>query len=279
MIEHLTSAKNPRVLAWRSLKERKGRLAHEAFLAEGDRMAAEALASGFPVEALLLRSDRFQELSGSTADSASSLPQEEKADQRIRLAELPPELPVFVLPDHVFASLSDTRTPQGVAAVVSLRPRPLRGSRFIALDGVQDPGNVGTILRTADAAGLDGVLLSPECADVFSPKVLRATMGSIFRVSLDFPEDLAARLISLREEGFSVLSSQLDGEPFYARSGLSEKWVLVIGNEGEGLSRLVKERCDYLVSIPMQGHVDSLNAGVAAGILLFEKRRQEQAKE
>jgi TrmH family RNA methyltransferase len=274
LIEHLTSAKNPRVLAWRSLKERKGRLAHEAFLAEGDRMAAEALASGFPVEALLLRSDRFQELSGSTADSSPSLPQEEKADQRIRLAELPPELPVFVLPDHVFASLSDTRTPQGVAAVVSLRPRPLRGSRFIALDGVQDPGNVGTILRTADAAGLDGVLLSPECADVFSPKVLRATMGSIFRVSLDFPEDLAARLISLREEGFSVLSSQLDGEPFYARSGLAEKWVLVIGNEGNGVSPAVRAAATHRLRLPMRGGAESLNAAIAAGIMMYELMKE-----
>ena len=257
MTEHLTSAKNPRVLAWRSLNERKGRLAHEAFLVEGDRMVAEALSSAYPVEALLFRTDRYRE-----------------QEEGIHPMNLPPEVPVYVLADHVFAAVSDTKTPQGVAAVVRMRPRTPEGSRLLALDGVQDPGNVGTILRTADAAGLDGVILSPDCADVFSPKTLRATMGSIFRMGLLFPENLAAHLSTLRSRGWSILSSQLDGEPFYDRQQVGKDWVLVIGNEGNGVSGPVKAAATHHLRLPMRGGAESLNAAVAAGIMMYEMMRE-----
>ena len=248
--ERLTSLKNPRVQAFRSLKDRKGRLAHEAFLAEGDRMVSEALASGYPVEALLLRDDR-------------EIP-----------SGLPEDLPVYLLPDYVFAALSDTKTPQGIAAAVRL-PGPesrsaVPGDRLLVLDGVQDPGNVGTMIRTADAAGLDGILLGPDCADVFSPKVLRATMGSIFRVGLAFPTDLAGRLRDLRREGYAVVSSQLDGDPFYDRPPLGGRWALVIGNEGNGVSAPVREAATHRLRLPMRGGAESLNAAVAAGIMMYE---------
>ncbi len=246
MTEYLTSMKNPRVMRFRSLKERKGRLSEHAFLAEGETMTAEALASSFPVEALLLREDHAPP------------------------PGLPESLPVYVLPEHVFASLSDTRTPQGIAAVVRMRPLPPAGTRLVALDGVQDPGNVGTILRTADAAGLDGVLLGPDCADVFSPKALRATMGSVFRMGLLFPEDLAARLSALHREGYSILSSQLDGESFFARPPLGDRWVLVIGSEGSGVSPAVRAGATHRLRLPMRGGAESLNAAVAAGIMMYD---------
>ena len=252
MMERLTSLKNPRVQGFRALKDRKERAARNAFLVEGDKMVSEALASSFPVEALLLREDH-------------PLP-----------AGLPAELPVYLLPEHVFASLSDTRTPQGVAAVVRRQPLVPSGSRLVALDGVQDPGNVGTILRTADAAGLDGVLLGPECADVFSPKVLRATMGSVFRMGLSFPADLAAHLFSLREDGYEILSSQLDGDPFYSRPPEGEKWVLVVGNEGNGVSPAVQAAATRRLRLPMRGGAESLNAAVAAGIMMYELMKPVQ---
>ena len=263
-VEHLTSAKNPRVLAWRALQERKGRVSHGAFLAEGDRMAAEALRSGFPVEALLLRGDRYRQLTESPAEEG-----------RLNLAARPADLPVYVLSDQAFAAVSDTRTPQGVAAVVRMVPRPLAGHRFVALDGVQDPGNVGTILRTADAAGLDGVILGPDCADVFAPKVLRATMGSIFRVGIRLAADLAAEMDDLRQQGWNIISSQLDGEPFYARPEMGEKWVLVIGNEGNGVSPAVREKATHRLRLPMRGGAESLNAAVAAGIMMYDLMRKE----
>ena len=257
--EILSSLKNPRIQAFRSLKDRKGRQAARAFLAEGDKMTGEALASGWPVEALLIREDRW---------NRKELP--ENAAERIRA-----DLPAYVLPERVFDALSDTRTPQGIAAVVQIRPRAPEGGHLVALDGVQDPGNVGTILRTADAAGLDGVILGPDCADVFSPKTLRATMGSIFRMGMLFPEDLAGCLGRLRQEGYSILSTQLDGEPFYHRQGVAEKWALVIGSEGNGVSPGVRAQATHRLRLPMRGGAESLNAAIAAGIMMYEMTRED----
>ena len=147
------------------------------------------------------------------------------------------------------------------------------GSRLVALDGVQDPGNVGTIIRTADAAGLDGVLLSAQCADAFSPKVLRATMGSVFRMGIRVTEDLPGELARLKQEGFSVLSSQLDGTPFYEREPVGERFCLVIGSEGNGVTPEVQQVATHRVKLPMRGGAESLNAAVAAGIMMYELMR------
>ncbi len=249
MIETLTSLHNPRIQAIRALRDRKARLETNAFLVEGDKMVREALASSFPVQTLLLQQDR-------------DLPEWFPADP-----------PILRLPPHVFAAISDARTPQGVAAVVGIRPLPASGPRLIALDAVQDPGNVGTILRTADAAGFTGALLGPGCADVFSPKTLRATMGSVFRVGLSFPSSLPAALAGLRARGFSVLSSQLDGDPFYQRAGVAPSFVLVIGNEGNGVSAAVSAEATHRLRLPMRGGAESLNAAVAAAVMMYDLTR------
>ncbi len=248
-MELISSVKNPRILAWRSMQGRKGRDTQNAFLVEGVRMVREAVQSDFDLQALLLRED-FE----------PSFP-------------LPSDVPVFTLSEHAFASVTETKTPQGIAAVLSRRVRPLSGSRFLALDAVQDPGNVGTIIRTADAAGMDGVILSADCADLFSPKVLRSTMGSIFRMSFAFPADLPACLRDLRVRGFSVLSSQLDGDPFYERTAVADAFVLVIGNEGNGISNAVKAEATHRLRLPMRGGAESLNAAVAAGIMMYDLTR------
>ena len=249
MAEHITSLKNPKILAWKALKDRKGRKESSCFLVEGRKMVEEALASAFPVEAVLADVDRVDAF------------------------ELPAGIPLVTMPAHVLAAVCDTKTPQGVAAVVRMVQCPAPGSRLVALDGVQDPGNVGTILRTADAAGFDGVLLSQQCADVFSPKVLRATMGSIFRMAIRVTDDLPGELTALREDGFSVLSSQLDGAPFYHREPVGERFALVIGSEGNGVTDEVKAVATHRVRLPMRGGAESLNAAVAAGIMMYELTR------
>ncbi len=249
MTEHITSLKNPKVTIWKSLKDRKGRRETGCFLAEGRKMTEEALASAFPVEAILVDDARMEEFA------------------------LPENLPVYAMPGHVLAAVCDTKTPQGIAAVVRMADVPARGSRFAAMDGVQDPGNVGTIIRTADAAGFDGILLSNQCADVFSPKVLRATMGSIFRMGIRVTDDLPALLKKMAGEGFAVLSSQLDGTPFYQRESVGEKFVLVIGSEGNGVTDEVKAVATHKVKLPMRGGAESLNAAVAAGIMMYELTR------
>ncbi len=246
-MEHITSLKNPKVTAWKALKARKGRRESGCFLVEGRKMVEEALASAFDVETVLVQEGM----------------------------ELPDGLtmPVYELPAHVLAAVCDTKTPQGIAAVVRMKEQSALGKHIVVLDGVQDPGNVGTIIRTADAAGLDGVLLSTQCADVFSPKVLRATMGSIFRMNLRTTDDLPGELTKLREKGYSILSSQLDGTPFYEREKVAERFALIIGNEGNGVSEQVQQTATHQVRLPMRGGAESLNAAIAAAIMMYELMR------
>ena len=246
-MEHITSLRNPKVAAWKALKDRKGRRESGCFLVEGRKMVEEALASAFDVETVLVQEGM----------------------------ELPDGLtmPVYELPAHVLAAVCDTKTPQGIAAVVRMKEQSALGKHIVVLDGVQDPGNVGTIIRTADAAGLDGVLLSNQCADVFSPKVLRATMGSIFRMNLRTTDDLPGELTKLREKGYSILSSQLDGTPFYEREKVAEQFALIIGNEGNGVSEQVQQTATHRVRLPMRGGAESLNAAIAAAIMMYELMR------
>ena len=248
-METLTSLKNPKIQAWRSLKDKKGREEHQSFLVEGIRMVREALASSFPVRAVLMREDFTPEES------------------------IPDKAPVYTMPTHVFQAVCDTKSPQGIAAVLALQSREASGPRLLALDGVQDPGNVGTIIRTADAAGFDGILFSPDCADLFSPKVLRSTMGSIFRLGFSFPASLPEALDKMKKDGYSVLSSQLDGDPFYDRKDVSSSFILIIGNEGNGVSDAVKELATHRLRLPMRGGAESLNAAVAAGIMMYDLTR------
>ncbi len=237
-MDSLTSLKNPKVLAWRSLKERKGRKETGCFLVEGRKMVEEALSSAFSVETLLVSESYGADFS------------------------LPEDVPAYLLP--------------GIAAVVRMRTAPVTGSCLLALDDVQDPGNVGTILRTADAAGFDGVLLSDKCADVFSPKVLRATMGSIFRMPVEITDQLPHALGQLREQGWSILSSQLDGTPFFHRDPVGEKFCLIIGNEGNGISPAVQAEATHRLRLPMRGGAESLNAAIAAGIMMYDLMRDKE---
>ncbi len=246
-MEHITSLKNPKVAAWKALKDRKGRRESGCFLVEGRKMVEEALKSAFDVEAVLVQEGV------SFPDGLT--------------------MPVYELPAHVLAAVCDTKTPQGIAAVVRMKEQSALGKHIVVLDGVQDPGNVGTIIRTADAAGLDGVLLSNQCADVFSPKVLRATMGSIFRMNLRTTDDLPGELTKLREKGYSILSSQLDGTPFYERQDVAERFALIIGNEGNGVSEQVQQTATHRVRLPMRGGAESLNAAIAAAIMMYELMR------
>ena len=133
---------------------------------------------------------------------------------------------------------------------------------------------MGTILRTADAAGFSGALLSPACADVFSPKTLRATMGSVFRLGLSFPASLPDALLLLKNQGYALLSSQLDGEPFYSRSPVTPPLVLIIGSEGNGVSEEIKALATHRLRLPMRGGAESLNAAVAAGIMMYDLIRE-----
>ena len=241
----ISSMQNPRIRAWRSLKLRQGREEQNAFLVEGFKSVQEALQSSFQIRTLIIQNDL----------------------EDLDIPTLSQDLPVCKVPRHLLEAICDTKTPQGIAAVISLENRRVSGTRLLALDGVQDPGNVGTILRTADAAGLDGLLLSSQCADIYSPKVLRASMGSIFHLPCEVTDDLPGRLQSLE---IPLLASRLEGEPFFALlPSLPSAWCLIIGNEGNGISPEVTAVSTYQVRLPMRGKAESLNAAIAAGIMMY----------
>lgn len=182
--------------------------------------------------------------------------------------------------DSVFKKISDTVTPQGVLAVVAqkentldeiLNNRRKNKSCIVVLDRLQDPGNLGTILRTAEGAGVSGIVMSSDCADIYNPKVIRSTMGSIFRVPFAVVDDLPAAVERIREKGITTYAAHLKGEDY--NKGVFEKDIaLLIGNEAAGLSKEVSEKADQWIKIPMEGKVESLNAAVAAAILMYEAR-------
>ena len=254
-MERITSAKNPTVRQLKALADRKGREASGQILVEGAVMIDEALRCGLaPGDAI--------------GEEACAPVLEKLAARGARVA---------VVPRSVLEAACDTRTPQGVCASFGA-PKPLAlndaPNGIVALDGVQDPGNVGTIWRTADAAGFGAVLFGPGCADPLSPKVQRAAMGSGFRVPYMVAEDLPGALRELRARGWCVLASDLRGDDFYARPDAGERFVLVIGSEAHGISPATREAATALVKLPMRGGAESLNAAVAAGIMMYEMARE-----
>ena len=183
-----------------------------------------------------------------------------------------------VVSDNVFKKISDTVTPQGIMAVVRQRfyavdeiinSRNRQKSCIVVLDRLQDPGNLGTILRTGEAAGITGIIMSSDCADIYNPKVIRSTMGSVFRVPFAVVDDLPEAVEKLKNCGIVTYAAHLKGE-LYSGGTLEKDCALLIGNEARGLSREVSEKADRLIKIPMAGKVESLNAAIATAILMYE---------
>ena len=183
------------------------------------------------------------------------------------------------VPEDVMKSISPAETPQGVLSVCGIPERPLpekpEGKRYVVLDGVQDPGNVGTILRTADAFGADGVFLVNACADLYNPKTVRATMGAVFRcpVWTCRVEELRALL---NAGDLPLYGAALRRDTVDARDVDYTRCAIAIGSEGKGLSAEMLEACDKTVLIPMREHCESLNAAIAGSVLLWEAARGER---
>ena len=146
----------------------------------------------------------------------------------------------------------------------------------IVLDGIEDPHNLGSILRSADCAGAHGVVIAKRRSAQVSAAAVKASAGAVEYVRVARVVNIRSALEELKKAGLWIAGADMEGQPMQ-KQNLAGPLALVIGSEGDGLSKLVRETCDYLVSIPMRGHIDSLNAGVAAGILMFEKRRQDEA--
>ena len=191
--------------------------------------------------------------------------------------------PVIVA-DSVFARMSDTVHPQGICALVKQPRYELSGllaqtaeksGLLLILENIQDPGNLGTMLRTAEAAGACGVLMSSGCVDLFNPKVIRSTMGAVYRLPFSSYEDMALLMPLLREHGIHTLAACLHREAKdYTKGSYQRTAAILIGNEGNGLLPATIEASDEKIQIPMDGKTESLNAAVSAAVLLYEARRQ-----
>lgn len=190
--------------------------------------------------------------------------------------------PEFVS-DVVFAYMSDTKTPQGVLAVVRQMKHKAEdilnaeNSHIMVLDNLQDPGNLGTIFRTAEAAGVNGLILSKDCVDIYNPKTIRSTMGAIYRMPFVYVEDILETIGEMKQKGIHVYAAHLDGKNSYDKEDYSTGTAFLIGNEGNGLRDEVAAQADTWVQIPMAGHVESLNAAIAAAVLMFEVSRQRRS--
>ncbi len=180
----------------------------------------------------------------------------------------------------VFGKISDTVTPQGILGVVRMpeysMEEILSGQRgmFLLLDDLRDPGNLGTIIRTGEGAGISGVILSRESVDIFNPKTVRATMGSVFRVPFLYVEDLPQTICKMRDRGISVYGTSMEGSVVYDGIDYRRPTGIVIGNEANGISEAVLNTLSGRIRIPMQGQLESLNAAVAAAVVMYEAARQ-----
>ena len=242
-MDRITSRTNPRVQRARSLRESKYRKETGCHFVEGDKLVLEALASGVTLETVFVREGHVgpRDFSCETVE----------------------------VTDSVMDALSTAGTPQDLCAVAKTPamalPEPLSGT-VLLLEDVQDPGNVGTLIRTADALGASCVILSPRCADPFSPKTLRSSMGSVYHLPVSVT-DIPAALRTLNEQGYTCLCGHLKGSEVLPPR--TDRMALLVGNEGNGVTDESAALC-YAYRLPMPGRAESLNAAVFGAIMLYE---------
>ncbi|MDO5425368.1 MAG: RNA methyltransferase [Eubacteriales bacterium] len=240
-------------------KKPKARKEQGVFLVEGLKMFQEA-----PKEWLVRTyvSEKFME----------------KEEHRKALGEIEP----LIVANEVFGRISDTCTPQGILSVVKRPAYSLEeilkkeNPCLLLLENIQDPGNLGTMLRTGEGAGVTGVLMSRETVDLYNPKTIRSTMGSVYRMPFLYVDDLAEVIPLLKKREISVYAAHLRGRDNYDQKDYTKGTAFLIGNEGNGLSERIANLASDYIRIPMCGEVESLNAAVAAAVLMYEAARQRR---
>jgi len=194
------------------------------------------------------------------------------------------QYPYEIVDDAVFKKASDTIMPQGIICIIKQNKYKLEAllenpnSQLILIEGLQDPGNLGTIIRTGEGAGVQGIIMSENTVDIYNPKVIRATMGSIYRMPFFYTKDLEMVVALLHEKGINTYAAHLEGEHNYDEEDYQKGCAFLIGNEGNGLTTSLSEKATKKIKIPMQGKVESLNAAVSATILMYEANRQRREK-
>lgn len=252
----ITSSSNSQVknimLLNRKAKERR---AQGLFVAEGEKMYREAPLSW--IQKVYL-SESYQKMNETLRDG----------------------IEYETVEDRVFSSMCDTKTPQGVLTLLHMpfyQPEQvLEGEAplLMVLEDLQDPGNVGTIIRTAEGAGVTGVILSQNSADLFNPKTIRSTMGSIYRMPFLITSNPVGFVMELKRRGITTYAAHLNGKNSYREENYTGPSAFLIGNEGNGLSEGMSREASCLIRIPMEGQVESLNAAIASSILMYEAHAQ-----
>ena len=265
----ITSANNQQLKQVSALlKKAKERKEKKAFVVEGPRMVVEA-----PIESLkaVYVAESFEK----NPENQNLLKELESKCQKSGA--------VFeTVADAVFKNVSDTQTPQGIMAVVAIPEysfeKLLDGNKthLLILESIQDPGNLGTMLRTGEGAGITGVIMNKTTVDLFNPKTIRSTMGSIYRMPYYVTEDLSQTLKDLQQRNVSLYAAHLKGEHYYTEEDYTSGCGFLIGNEGNGLSDDIANQADTYIKIPMEGQVESLNAAISATLLMYEANRQRR---
>lgn len=254
---HIISSKdNEQIKYIKKLKDKKFRDETNEYIVEGIKLVKEAIEENAKIKTIVICED---------CEYTESMEQP-------LLYEIAKYNCIYVT-KKIFISITDVVNPQGILAVVekgdSIDKINYKEDIILALDGIQDPGNLGTILRTADSANLKQIILSADCADPYNPKVVRSTMGAIFRMNIITSENLAKTLQMVKKHKFEIVATSLDTNKSVYDIKFNKK-VIVIGNEANGVSKEIQELADQKVIIPMLGKTESLNASVAASIVIYE---------
>ncbi len=256
----ISSGQNPVIKEIKALKEKKFRDQKGLYFIEGIRFVEEALKEKAEISKILV-SDKLEDVHGGK--------------------EILEQLStygcnnVYTIANKLYMEITDTESPQGILAVLKKNPISIDSvyddkNFFVILDSLQDPGNMGTIIRTADAAGVTAVIVSKGCVDVYNPKVLRSTMGSLFHIPVCYSENILETLESMKKKGIKLCAAHLKGTKNYFDMEYNDNIAIIVGNEANGISDSVADISDELVRIPMSGKSESLNASVAAGLLMYE---------
>lgn len=256
----LTGLQNPLVKAAAELKQKKYRQQRGEFLAEGLRTAEEAVA--FKAAQQIFYTATEDERTLKLLEQAASM-----------------QLKLTCVSEAVMKKIADTETPQGIIAVCRMQEQSLEqllasGKLLLVLDRVGDPGNIGTMLRTADAAGVGGIILLKGTADIYAPKTVRSSMGSLFHVPVLSGVAEQEFIDNAKKAGYQLLVTALDGADNLYQADLKGRLAFVMGNEAGGVSASLLQQADKRVFIPMRGKAESLNVAMAAGIVMFEAMRR-----
>lgn len=247
----IISKNNEYIKHIKSLSQKKYRDEYHEFIIEGIKLVKEAIEEKVNIKKIIICEELFNE----------------KIDFN----------DIEYVDEKIFKYISETETPQGVLAVVEQKEsNNVLGDIIFALDNVQDPGNLGTIIRTLDCAGINSLILSSGCADLYNSKVVRSTMGAIFRVNIEKHTNFTEKLLELKQKGYKIIVTSLNTNKSLYDIDFREKSIVVIGNESKGVSSEVMDLADTKIKIPMLGRTESLNAGVAASIIAYESVRQKQ---